>query len=272
MPFKSKAQRRKFYAMASRGEISPKVVKEWEDATPKNKKLPERIMKKKAFWEGFAKKAQTYVSAPSQPGMHERSLLWNDLHGVDPRTPEDAQVASAVDLITLPADVEGASCMNCVNFRMLDPDLGSGFCMNPDIKQDVTVRMHCSQWDNPAVARSWEDVGTQMPIAPEGADEITPDGIMADFQNPEVVGNPGTGGQDVASESAPAPQNEIKSAPESDKKPKEKKTDGHTVNINVGEKKTAALFKSAWNSHMAIKRLGQRRVKSVSKFIDKAFQ
>jgi hypothetical protein len=45
MPFKSQAQRRKFYAMASRGEISPSTVKEWEDATPKGKKLPEKVKK-----------------------------------------------------------------------------------------------------------------------------------------------------------------------------------------------------------------------------------
>lgn len=42
MPFKSKAQRRKFYAMANRGEISRGTVKEWEDAT-KGKKLPEKV-------------------------------------------------------------------------------------------------------------------------------------------------------------------------------------------------------------------------------------
>lgn len=30
MPFKSKAQRRKFYAMAQRGEISWETVREWE--------------------------------------------------------------------------------------------------------------------------------------------------------------------------------------------------------------------------------------------------
>lgn len=40
MPFRSEKQRRKFWAMAGRGEISPKVVKEWEEATPKDKKLP----------------------------------------------------------------------------------------------------------------------------------------------------------------------------------------------------------------------------------------
>lgn len=46
MPFKSEAQRRKFYAMANRGEISRDTVREWENATPKDKKLPERAAKK----------------------------------------------------------------------------------------------------------------------------------------------------------------------------------------------------------------------------------
>jgi hypothetical protein len=62
MPFKSQAQRRKFYAMKARGEISPKVVEEFEKATPKGKKLPERIkpkgMSKAAFIKGFRKALQ----------------------------------------------------------------------------------------------------------------------------------------------------------------------------------------------------------------------
>lgn len=41
MPYKSKAQRRKFHAMAARGEISKAKVKEWEEKTPK--KIPERV-------------------------------------------------------------------------------------------------------------------------------------------------------------------------------------------------------------------------------------
>lgn len=48
-PFKSEAQRRKFYAMKSRGEISGSTVKEWESHTPKGKKLPERVHKKEAI-------------------------------------------------------------------------------------------------------------------------------------------------------------------------------------------------------------------------------
>ena len=46
MPFKSKAQRRKFFAMAGRGEISKKTLHEFQRATGK-RKLPERVKKKK---------------------------------------------------------------------------------------------------------------------------------------------------------------------------------------------------------------------------------
>ena len=45
MPYKSDAQRRKFHAMANRGEISKKTVSEYDKAT-KGKKLPERVKKK----------------------------------------------------------------------------------------------------------------------------------------------------------------------------------------------------------------------------------
>jgi hypothetical protein len=49
MPFKSEAQRKKFHAMAARGEISPKTVHKWEHATPKatKKRLPEHVHHKK---------------------------------------------------------------------------------------------------------------------------------------------------------------------------------------------------------------------------------
>lgn len=43
MPFKSDAQRRKFYAMEADGEISTATLKKWEKETPKGKDLPERV-------------------------------------------------------------------------------------------------------------------------------------------------------------------------------------------------------------------------------------
>jgi hypothetical protein len=45
MPFASEAQRRKFYAMAERGEISKTKVAEYEKETKGN--LPERVKAKK---------------------------------------------------------------------------------------------------------------------------------------------------------------------------------------------------------------------------------
>lgn len=46
MPYKSKAQRGKFHAMAERGEISRATVAEWDRAS-KGKKLSARATKKK---------------------------------------------------------------------------------------------------------------------------------------------------------------------------------------------------------------------------------
>lgn len=55
MPFKSEAQRRKFHAMASRGEISDSTVQEWEDATKNKKDLPEKKKSKKSDLGTWAK-------------------------------------------------------------------------------------------------------------------------------------------------------------------------------------------------------------------------
>lgn len=46
MPYKSDKQRKFFHAAESRGEISPKVVAEFDKAS-KGKKLPEKVKKKK---------------------------------------------------------------------------------------------------------------------------------------------------------------------------------------------------------------------------------
>ena len=46
MPFKSKAQRRKFAELLVKGEISPETFEEWNRETG-GKVLPERVKKKK---------------------------------------------------------------------------------------------------------------------------------------------------------------------------------------------------------------------------------
>lgn len=49
MPFKSEAQRRKFYALKAEGKMSQKTIDEWQAETPK--KLPDRL-KKHAYVSG----------------------------------------------------------------------------------------------------------------------------------------------------------------------------------------------------------------------------
>ena len=53
MPFKSKAQRRFFYAAEARGELPKGTAARWEEETPKGKKLPEKVAAMKDdvyFW------------------------------------------------------------------------------------------------------------------------------------------------------------------------------------------------------------------------------
>jgi len=47
MPFKSKAQVRKFYAMEKRGEIAPGTSERWGKETPNINSLPNRKKRKK---------------------------------------------------------------------------------------------------------------------------------------------------------------------------------------------------------------------------------
>ena len=75
MPFKSKAQVRKFYAMKNRGEMSQKTIDRWEKHTKKPiSELPE----KKAFAEGFEDELRKHsftITAGDVVGGISASLL-----------------------------------------------------------------------------------------------------------------------------------------------------------------------------------------------------
>lgn len=57
MPFKSKAQRRKFAELLVTGKISPETYEEWNRETG-GKLLPERVKKKKKAQKKAARKAK----------------------------------------------------------------------------------------------------------------------------------------------------------------------------------------------------------------------
>jgi len=63
MPFKSKAQRRKFYALKAEGKMDQATIDEWEEGTPED--LPE----KKAFWTGFQKRAEALTGGQGFTGV-----------------------------------------------------------------------------------------------------------------------------------------------------------------------------------------------------------
>lgn len=82
MPFRSQAQRRLFYAKMNQGEISPKTVKHWEDATAKKKSLPEYV-KTAAFFNELSKVAVSIddLEAPAPPVAQLRAI-----HGLTKRS------------------------------------------------------------------------------------------------------------------------------------------------------------------------------------------
>ena len=58
-PFKSKAQRRKFYAMKAEGKMDQKTIDEWEEETPKD--IPEKLA---GSYEKNIRKTQRYIFGP----------------------------------------------------------------------------------------------------------------------------------------------------------------------------------------------------------------
>lgn len=195
MSFESKAQRRKFYALKNEGKMTQDKIDEWEKDTPKN--IPERKHPMKtasAFWKGFSKRAapketkEQYLAeaSPKHPGNPLKALKWNEQGGVDPRADEDLMSAQNAGLITLPTEVAGASCGTCIHFRPLQSEVGHGFCTHPEVKQDVTENMHCTNWSHP---------GEHDPAA-EALEEAQAAGQIDEAGNPMQpdMGQEGVGG------------------------------------------------------------------------------
>lgn len=67
MPFKSKAQRRKFAELLVKGEISPETYEEWNRETG-SKKLPERVTPK----AGARKRKTTSMSRKRSSAASKR--------------------------------------------------------------------------------------------------------------------------------------------------------------------------------------------------------
>jgi hypothetical protein len=71
MPFKSKAQRRKFAELLVTGKITPETYEEWNRETG-GQQLPERVTKKKAKKAKKTKKAKKRKTATRTAGTAKK--------------------------------------------------------------------------------------------------------------------------------------------------------------------------------------------------------
>jgi len=71
MPFKSKAQRRKFAALLVEGKISPETYEEWNRETG-GKSLPERVKQTKKAKRVTAKTKRTTKKKMARPAKRQR--------------------------------------------------------------------------------------------------------------------------------------------------------------------------------------------------------
>jgi hypothetical protein len=93
MPFKSKAQMRLFHAKAARGEMPKETVKEWQDATPDAKNLPEKL-EKKGFIKSFEKNKKDNVFLEELKGIKKSRLAVRPDDGLKPFELEGQKVDS----------------------------------------------------------------------------------------------------------------------------------------------------------------------------------
>ncbi len=85
----------------------------------------------------------------SRPRRYSIPVIENPEGGLNPRTPEEQERASRVDLVTLPPDVQGANCGNCMYIQ-------DGHCTHPEVNQPVNNRNCCLLWDRPGTVRPWK--------------------------------------------------------------------------------------------------------------------
>ncbi len=64
---------------------------------------------------------------------------------------EELKRAEKADLVTLPDNVKGTNCGNCM---YVNSDTFQ--CMNKDVDQKVTDRMCCALWDAVGTGRKWK--------------------------------------------------------------------------------------------------------------------
>lgn len=83
----------------------------------------------------------------------------NKLGGIDPEDKHLIERSKQADLVTLPKDVKGTNCYNCM--YITDKRKEAGYCKHPKVKMLVDEKMCCSYWDNKGVHRSFGKIDSK---------------------------------------------------------------------------------------------------------------
>lgn len=84
--------------------------------------------------------------------------------GLIPDSKKERKRAKKADLVSLPLNIAGTNCSNCLySTREIPEDLkdevpaGSLYCKNDKVEQPVNERMCCYFWDNNNAIRNFKD-------------------------------------------------------------------------------------------------------------------
>lgn len=73
----------------------------------------------------------------------------NRLGGINEMDKKALDRAKRVDLITLPDEVDGTNCYNCIfisSHKQEEDDIDYAMCTHPEVRQYVNERMCCTLW------------------------------------------------------------------------------------------------------------------------------
>lgn len=99
------------------------------------------------YKEAKARFPSTMEKLSDTPGV-------NPIGGYSYSNKSDVSVARRADLITLPKEIKGTNCANCMFVKILDEKKGLGFCNHKHVELPVTAKMCCIYWDAEGVLRS----------------------------------------------------------------------------------------------------------------------
>ncbi len=121
------------------------------------------------LWDHTVVKASELPDYKDQPPLVPSDLEFDALEGLIYTDPAELARAKSVDLMTIPGNIKGTNCQNCVYSTPLH------WCKNDKVEQPVKETYCCAYWRNPKTIRpDWDGLSfVQEAEKEERAKQIT---------------------------------------------------------------------------------------------------